>query len=144
MGHYIDTKQDINTTLRNGGTATVDDNSTYLAIRRTSGTSIAAFATSGTGSHLVTFKDSTGTTQIYFPSNNFSYFKRAEGLVIGSDTAVSSSICTCTSTSRGFLPPRMTTAQKNAIASPADGLLVFDTDLNKLSLFRSAAWTDFP
>jgi hypothetical protein len=28
---------------------------------------------------------------------------------------------------KGFLPPRMTTAQRNAIASPADGLIIFNT-----------------
>ena len=44
------------------------------------------------------------------------------------------------STTRGFLPPRMTTTQKNAIASPAAGLLVYDTILNKLSLRTAAAW----
>jgi hypothetical protein len=32
------------------------------------------------------------------------------------------------STSAGFLPPRMTTTQKNAISSPATGLQVYDTD----------------
>ncbi len=34
------------------------------------------------------------------------------------------------STSRGVLVPRLTTAQKNAISSPAEGLLVYDTDLD--------------
>ncbi len=32
-----------------------------------------------------------------------------------------------TSTTKGFLPPRMTTTQKNAIASPATGLQVYDS-----------------
>ena len=43
-------------------------------------------------------------------------------------------------TIRGFLPPRMTTAQKNAIATPAAGLMVYDTDLNKLCVRTAAAW----
>ena len=43
------------------------------------------------------------------------------------------------STTKGFLPPRMTTAQKNAISSPATGLVVFDTDLGKLCVF-SVTW----
>jgi len=41
------------------------------------------------------------------------------------------------STDRGFLPPRMTTVQKNAISSPANGLVVFDTTLNKLCVFTT-------
>ncbi len=38
----------------------------------------------------------------------------------------------------GFLPPRMTTAQKLAIATPAAGLMVYDTDLNKLCVYTTA------
>jgi len=33
-------------------------------------------------------------------------------------------------TNKGLLTPRLTTAQKNAIAAPANGLMVFDTDLD--------------
>lgn len=42
-----------------------------------------------------------------------------------------------TSTTGGFLPPRVTTTQKNAIASPAAGLIVFDTTLGKLCVFTT-------
>jgi hypothetical protein len=44
------------------------------------------------------------------------------------------------STTRGFLPPRMTTTQKNAISSPATGLVIFDTTLAKLCVYTGAAW----
>jgi len=42
------------------------------------------------------------------------------------------------STTKGCLPPRMTTAQKNAIAAPAAGLVVYDTTLNKLCVYTTA------
>jgi hypothetical protein len=42
------------------------------------------------------------------------------------------------STTKGFLPPRMTTTQKNAIGSPAAGLMVYDTTLNKLCVYTTA------
>jgi hypothetical protein len=45
-----------------------------------------------------------------------------------------------TSTTQGFLPPRMTTTQKNAISSPATGLVVYDTTLNKLCVRAASAW----
>lgn len=45
-----------------------------------------------------------------------------------------------TSTTQGFLPPRMTTTNKTAIASPAEGLVVYDTTLHKLSVWTGAAW----
>jgi hypothetical protein len=44
------------------------------------------------------------------------------------------------STTMGFLPPKVTTAQKNAIAAPAEGLMVYDTTLHKLCVYTGAAW----
>jgi hypothetical protein len=44
------------------------------------------------------------------------------------------------STTKGFLPPRMTTTQKNAISSPAEGLIVYDTTLHKLCVYTGSAW----
>jgi hypothetical protein len=43
------------------------------------------------------------------------------------------------STSAGFLPPRMTTTQKNAISTPASGLQVYDSTVNRASVY-STAW----
>jgi hypothetical protein len=45
------------------------------------------------------------------------------------------------STSQGLLVPRMTTAQRIAIATPAAGLIVYDTDNNKLWYFNSSTWS---
>jgi len=61
-------------------------------------------------------------------------------LLLGTTTNAASSILTMESTTQGFLPPRMTTTQKNAIASPATGLVVYDTTLNKLAVYTGAAW----
>jgi hypothetical protein len=46
------------------------------------------------------------------------------------------------STTRGFLPPVMTTTQKNAIASPASGLVVYDNTTNKLQCYNGSTWND--
>lgn len=46
------------------------------------------------------------------------------------------------STTQGLGLPSMTTAQKNAIASPRAGLLVFDDDLNQISYYTGAAWVN--
>jgi hypothetical protein len=43
-------------------------------------------------------------------------------------------------TNRGFLPPRLTTTEKNAISSPAAGLIVYDTTLNKLCVRGASSW----
>ena len=39
------------------------------------------------------------------------------------------------STTKGFLPPRMTTTQRNAISSPAVGLVIFNTTTNCLNFY---------
>jgi hypothetical protein len=46
------------------------------------------------------------------------------------------------STTQGFLPPRMTTTQKNAIASPATGLVLYDSTTNKLQCYNGSTWND--
>ncbi|MEK7255581.1 MAG: hypothetical protein AAB316_12605, partial [Bacteroidota bacterium] len=43
-------------------------------------------------------------------------------------------------TDKGVLVPRMTTAQRLAIASPATGLLVFDTTTGGFLFFNGTAW----
>jgi trimeric autotransporter adhesin len=45
------------------------------------------------------------------------------------------------STTKGVLVPRMTTPQRTNIATPATGLLVFDTNLNAFYFYNGAAWT---
>lgn len=44
------------------------------------------------------------------------------------------------STTKGMLIPRMTTAQRTAITSPAAGLQVFDTDSNSFWFYSGAGW----
>jgi hypothetical protein len=66
--------------------------------------------------------------------------KNGGNILLGTTTDVASSKLTVESTTQGFLPPRMTTTQKNAIASPAAGLVVYDTTLGKLCVRGAAAW----
>lgn len=51
-----------------------------------------------------------------------------------------SAVLEARSTTRGFLPPRMTAVERAAIASPADGLIVFDTTGNRLYYYVSPSW----
>jgi hypothetical protein len=70
--------------------------------------------------------------------------KNGNEVIIGQSTATTnaSSILTLVSTTKGFLPPRMTTTQKNAIGTPAAGLIVYDTDTNKLCCYNGSTWND--
>ena len=69
----------------------------------------------------------------------------AQNIIVTNSTNVaidSSAILQANSTTQGFLPPRMTTTQKNAIASPATGLQVYDTTLNQMSYYNGTTWTN--
>jgi hypothetical protein len=61
-------------------------------------------------------------------------------VITGGTSANASAQLQVDSTTKGFLPPRMTTTQKNAIASPATGLMVYDTTLNKLAVYTGMVW----
>lgn len=56
---------------------------------------------------------------------------------IGTITPNASAILDLSSTTKGFLPPRVTTTQKNAIPSPPEGLIVYDTVLKKLCVYTT-------
>ena len=56
----------------------------------------------------------------------------------GTATPVASAIVECASTTQGFLPPRMTTTQRDAISSPAAGLIIYNTSTNKLNVYTTA------
>ncbi|MGC6403409.1 MAG: hypothetical protein ACON4A_08200 [Flavobacteriaceae bacterium] len=51
-----------------------------------------------------------------------------------------SAILQLNSTTQGLLLPRMTTTQRDAIANPANGLLVFDTTTNQLNVYNGTKW----
>ena len=59
---------------------------------------------------------------------------------IGTTAPNASALLDVQSTTKGVRMPNMTTTQKNAIASPAAGLMVFDTTLAKLCVYTGAAW----
>jgi nitrogen fixation protein len=63
--------------------------------------------------------------------------------VVNSSSINASAVLQADSTTKGFLPPRMTTTQKNAITSPAAGLQVYDTTLNQMSYYNGTTWINF-
>lgn len=57
-----------------------------------------------------------------------------------SGTNIASACMDLQSTTTGFLPPRMTTTQKNAIPFPTNGMQVYDIILNAICVYNGAAW----
>ncbi|MEO0583162.1 MAG: tail fiber domain-containing protein [Bacteroidota bacterium] len=66
---------------------------------------------------------------------------RGDGNVgIGTNNPASSAILNIESTERGLLIPRMTDSERNAIASPVNGLLVYSTTDNRFSYYNGGNW----
>lgn len=59
-------------------------------------------------------------------------------LSVGTTSANAAAIVQADSTTRGFLPPRMTEAQRDAIATPPAGLMIYNTTTNKLNVYTTA------
>ncbi len=68
----------------------------------------------------------------------------AQSVSVNTDgsTADASSILDVKSTTKGMLVPRMTTAQRTAIITPANGLLVYDTDAKSFWYYNGSVWTN--
>ena len=63
------------------------------------------------------------------------------GINADGSTANASAILDLKSTTQGFLPPRMTSAERSAIASPTAGLMVYQTDSNMGTyVYNGSAW----
>lgn len=82
--------------------------------------------------------------QLLLPTLLLSSFISVAQVAINTDNANpdASAMLDIKSTSKGMLVPRMTTALRTAIASPATGLLVYDTDLNKFYYYNGSTWGD--
>jgi hypothetical protein len=89
----------------------------------------------GTGTTAPAYKlDVNGTARV--TSN--ATFSASVGIGITSPAA--SAVLDITSTTQGVLFPRLTTAQINAIASPANGLTVYNTTLAVLCFYDGTGW----
>lgn len=64
---------------------------------------------------------------------------------IGTNSPVSSAALDVSSANKGFLPPRMNLANRNAIASPVEGLLIWCTNCGvygQIQVFNGVIWTN--
>lgn len=81
----------------------------------------------------------------FYPASTLAMFLSSTGakfptsVAVGtSSDPVASAQVEIVSTTKGFLPPRMTTTQRNAISSPAEGLMIYNTTTAKLNVYTTA------
>jgi hypothetical protein len=90
----------------------------------------------GTTSSFPAIKKASNNIQIKNADDTF-----GAGLSVGS-ALNASAILQADSTTKGFLPPRMSNSQRTSISSPAVGLMVYCTDaVEGLYVYKSTGWT---
>ena len=67
-------------------------------------------------------------------------FAQSPGVGIGTTAPTASAALDVSSASKGLLPPRLTQAQRDAIASPAAGLTLYNTTTGKLNTWNGTSW----
>ncbi len=71
---------------------------------------------------------------------SFAASVNAQSIGINTSTPDTSAILDIESTTQGFLPPRMTTAQRDAIGGPAVGLVIYNTTTDCLNYYVGYGW----
>jgi uncharacterized protein (TIGR02145 family) len=64
----------------------------------------------------------------------------AQSVGIGTNTPNQSAKVDVTSTNQGFLPPRMTLTERNAVVNPLTGLTVYCTTCEELQVYSEGTW----
>ena len=106
-------------------------NSNYIST-----SSDGSFSVQGNDSALfIQYNPSSGILQLVPTTNT----RITNSVGIG-EAPVSSAILDVASTTKGFLPPRMTNTEINAIASPAEGLIAYDLTNHQWLGYNGTAW----
>ena len=93
----------------------------------------------GLGTSPILFSSGVDASTATIANSNMAIFDNGSVSVGGAADAASVKF-QITSTTKGFLPPRMTTTQINAISSPATGLMVYNTTENTICFYNGTTW----
>ena len=111
-----------------------------IALKLPNDTNYAARIRAYNGGGILQLYGASGNVQTSIGGANDAdaYFNSGGSLIVGGDTPNASAKLQADSTTQGFLPPRMTTTQRDAISSPAAGLVIYNTTTAKLNVYTTA------
>jgi uncharacterized protein (TIGR02145 family) len=75
--------------------------------------------------------------------NGSNFYNNGSNLGVGTTAPNNSAITEMNSTTQGFLPPRMTSAQRDAIQNPADGLIIFNLTSGCPNYYSNNQWFEW-
>jgi uncharacterized protein (TIGR02145 family) len=75
--------------------------------------------------------------------NSSNIFNNGGNIGIGTTVPNTSAILELSATNKGFLAPRMTTTQRNAISNPVDGLIIFNIITGCPNYYFSGSWYEW-
>ncbi|EAR12642.1 hypothetical protein PI23P_08450 [Polaribacter irgensii 23-P] len=84
-----------------------------------------------------------GLLIILMISSNYNIIAQSVGISNAEITPDPSSILEMRTNSKGMLTPRMTTAERNNITSPATGLILYNTTTNLFTFYNGNSWVDW-
>ena len=75
--------------------------------------------------------------------NNSNIYNNGAGVGIGTSTPNASAKVEIATTTQGFLPPRLTTSERDAIANPVDGLMIFNISTMCPNFYADSVWHEW-
>ena len=137
--------------LTDDGRLTIGVNATFFGdsgnfiSNYSGGVTALIIASAGSSSKTLQLRGGSGSADIQTWETNgggstLGVFTSDGKLGLGVSTVNASAKLQVDSTTQGFLPPRMTTTQINAIASPANGLEVYNTTLAQPCFYDGTSW----
>lgn len=123
------------------GISGINVQGTSVAGIRSDVTSASCFVGNGqiglnvNGSYAGVYTVSSGGSAIY--SQGKAYF---ETYGVGTGPLEASAVIEINSTTQGFLTPRMTTTQRDAISTPATGLEIYNTTNGRKEIYNGSYW----
>jgi len=87
-----------------------------------------------TQDNVVAISDGQGDIRFYSPAS--------KNVLFGTTTDIPTAKVAIDSTTKGFRPPIMTTTQRDAIVTPAEGLMLFNNVTHKLAYYNGTVWVE--
>ena len=115
----------------------------YLALDRNSNRTFSIGDSNASRTYLKVQSSLTSNFADVSINTDHLFVKKEGNVAIGTSTIDASAKLQVDSTTQGFLPPRMTDAERDAIATPAAGLMIYDTTNNQMNYWNGSTWIAF-